>query len=315
MDAPEPALPHLRLALLALLVAVVGLLVYSLLAGPRATAPEPGDDAATPSADAPQVDGDKGSGSGEGGAGTDSATGVPAEGEGANAVAERLRPQVLASYPHDPEAFTQGLLWHEGRLLESTGLNGRSSLRRVDLKSGAVAEQVPVPEQYFAEGLALVGESLYQLTWQSHAGFRYRLADLAPEGGFTYEGEGWGLCYDGQRLVRSDGSADLIFHRPADFAELGRVTVTLDGAPQERLNELECVSGDVYANVWQTDRILRIDPASGRVEAEIDASGLLSAEERQGADVLNGIAYNPEDEVFYITGKLWPKLFEVRFAP
>lgn len=322
MDAPEPALPHVRLALVALVVAVVGLLVYSLLAGPRATAPEPDGGQGTPSSasggDAVRVDDGSSGGAGGADTATDASRGTPAsagEGDGADAVAERLRPQVLASYPHDPTAFTQGLLWYEGQLLESTGLNGRSSLRRVDLESGQVLQQVPVPEQYFAEGLALVGESLYQLTWQSHAGFRYRLADLAPEGGFTYEGEGWGLCYDGQRLVRSDGSADLIFHRPEDFAELGRVTVTLDGAPQERLNELECVGGQVYANVWQTDRILRIDPVSGRVGAEIDASGLLSAAERQGADVLNGIAFNPQAEVFYITGKLWPKLFEVRFAP
>lgn len=300
MDPETAPIPHGRLALIALMVALIGAFLVWRYNAPPATAPgSPVAPAAGPETPSAMTAGPTAS----------------AAAEAAGTAVERLRPEVLASHPHDPQAFTQGLVWHAGQLYESTGLNGRSSLRRVALTSGEVAQQVDVPEQFFAEGLALVGDRLYQLTWQSHAGFIYDLADFSPEGGFTYDGEGWGLCYDGERLVRSDGSADLIFHDPQDFAETGRVTVTLGGAAQERINELECVDDAVYANVWQTDRILRIDPRTGAVTAEIDAAGLLTAEERAAADVLNGIAYDPEGQRFYITGKLWPKLFAVRFAP
>lgn len=305
MDPEAAPIPHGRLALIALAVALIGALLVWRFRAPSATAPGVGEGsggAATATALPPPTD-------------APSAADTPSAAAPATGGVERLRLQVLSSHPHDPGAFTQGLLWKDGQLYESTGLNGRSSLRRVDLATGKVAQQVAVPEQYFAEGLALVADRLYQLTWQSHAGFIYDLADLSQEGGFTFDGEGWGLCYDGERLVRSDGSADLIFHDPADFKETGRVTVSLDGAPQERINELECVDDAVYANVWQTDRILRIDPRTGAVTAEIDASGLLGDDERAAADVLNGIAYDPEAQRFFITGKLWPKLFEVRFVP
>jgi glutaminyl-peptide cyclotransferase len=231
---------------------------------------------------------------------------------------ERLKVKILATRHHDPAAFTQGLLVHEGSLYESTGLYASSSLREVDPISGAVKRKVDVPSEYFAEGLALVDDRLIQLTWKERKALVYNLAGFAPAGELRYEGEGWGLCWDGKRLVMTDGSDKLTFRDPKTFAFLGEVTVTRADRMGERvleLNELECVDGLVYANVWQTDDILRIDPKDGRVTAVIDASGLLTPEERQKTDVLNGIAWDPQRKVFLITGKLWPKLFEVSFVP
>ncbi len=231
---------------------------------------------------------------------------------------ERLKVKVLATRHHDPAAFTQGLLVHGGSLYESTGLYGSSSLREVDPVSGAVKRKVDVPSEFFAEGLALVDDRLIQLTWKEQKARVYTLAGFTPAGELPYEGEGWGLCWDGKRLVMTDGSDKLTFRDPKTFAFLGEVTVTRADRMGERvleLNELECVDGVVYANVWQTDEILRIDPSNGRVTAVIDASGLLTAEERQKTDVLNGIAWDPQRKVFLITGKLWPKLFEVAFVP
>jgi len=228
---------------------------------------------------------------------------------------ERLALKVLSVLPHDPEAFTQGLLVDHGTLFESTGLNGKSSLREVDPKTGAVKRKVDVPQQYFAEGLALVGDRLIQLTWQEGKALVYDRASFQKTAELPYQGEGWGLCYDGTRLVRSDGSDRLTFHDPKTFAVLGSVAVTVAGRPAYQLNELECVGGVVYANVWQTDDILRIDPRDGRVTAVIDASGLLTREERLRTDVLNGIAWDPESRSFLLTGKLWPKLFQVQLVP
>ena len=231
---------------------------------------------------------------------------------------ERLKVKVLVARHHDPAAFTQGLLVHGGSLYESTGLYGSSSLREVDPVSGVVKRKVDVPSQYFAEGLALVDDRLIQLTWKEHKALVYQLAGFAPAGELPYEGEGWGLCWDGKRLVMTDGSDKLIFRDPKTFAFLGEVTVTRGDRMGEQvldLNELECVDGLVYANVWQRDEILRIDPKDGRVMAVIDASGLVTPEERQKADVLNGIAWDPQRKLFLITGKLWPKLFEVTFVP
>jgi glutaminyl-peptide cyclotransferase len=231
---------------------------------------------------------------------------------------ERLKVKVLATRHHDPAAFTQGLLVHGGSLYESTGLYGSSSLREVDPVSGAVKRKVEVPSEFFAEGLALVDDRLIQLTWKEQKARVYTLAGFAPAGELHYDGEGWGLCWDGKRLVMTDGSDKLTFRDPKTFAFLGEVTVTRADRMGERvleLNELECVDGVVYANVWQSDEILRIDPANGRVTAVIDASGLLTQEERQRTDVLNGIAWDPQRRVFLITGKLWPKLFEVTFVP
>ncbi len=230
-------------------------------------------------------------------------------------VPEQLKVEVLSTRPHDPAAFTQGLVLDGDTLFESTGLNGRSSLREVDPKTGTVKRKLDIPYEYFAEGLALAGDRLIQLTWQTEKAFVYTRADFKEVGEFRYDGEGWGLCYDGTRLVMSDGSDRLTFRDPKTFAVESILNVTLSGQPARELNELECVDGLVYANVWQTDHILRIDPKTGRVTGVIDASGLLTPEERQKTDVLNGIAWNPKTKTFLITGKLWPKMFEVQFVP
>jgi glutaminyl-peptide cyclotransferase len=228
----------------------------------------------------------------------------------------RAVPEVLATYPHDPQAFTQGLLLADGLFYESTGLYGASTLREVVPETGEVLRQYRLPREYFAEGLELVDDRLIQLTWKEEVALVYRRDTFEQIDTLTYEGDGWGLCYDGEALIMSDGSATLTHRDPETFAVLGTTQVTLSGRPLEALNELECVEGFVYANVWQEDLIVKID-ADGRVVQEIDASSLLSPAERarlgQNA-VLNGIAYNPETETFFITGKLWPQLFEVRFT-
>ncbi len=230
--------------------------------------------------------------------------------------AEPLQIDVLAIHPHDPAAYTQGLVWHGKDLYESAGQYGQSSLRRVDPVSGIVRQQIALEPRYFAEGLALVGERLIQLTWREGTAPVYDRATFKHLADFHYDGEGWGLCYDGRRLVMSDGSDRLFFRDPKTFVVQGSVAVTRDGVPVPQLNELECVGGMVWANVWQTDDILRIDPATGRVTGVAQATGLLTAEDRAaGAEVLNGIAYDPATQRFWITGKLWPKMFEVRFVP
>jgi len=228
--------------------------------------------------------------------------------------ASRLRPRVSNSFPHDPAAFTQGLVWNGGELFESTGLRGRSSLRRVNLETGEVLQRASLDSSLFAEGLEKVGDRLIQLTWQANTALVYDATTFERTGSFAYPTEGWGLCLDNQnRFVMSDGTSTLYFRDPVTFEEIGSVPVTLNGAPLERLNELECVNGEVYANVWLTNTIVKIDSATGAVVAEIDAAGLLSEAEAAGADVLNGIAYRPETATFLITGKNWPTLFEVTF--
>lgn len=225
-----------------------------------------------------------------------------------------LTVEIVAAYPHSTEAFTQGLLHHGGWLFESTGLVGRSSVRRVELETGRVERQTDIPAPYFGEGLERVGDSLWALTWQHGTGFIYDRDTLEPTGRFSYDGEGWGLCFDGESLWLSNGSAWLSRRSPADFSESGGVVVTFNGAPLGNINELECVDGQVYANVWRTDYIVRIDPGDGVVTGLVDASSL-HAELSGTYDVLNGIASAPEDGLFYVTGKLWPKLFAVRFVP
>jgi glutamine cyclotransferase len=226
-----------------------------------------------------------------------------------------LHVQVLGVAPHDSHAFTQGLLLHNGQLYESAGLYGASNLREVDRATGHVVRTVNLASNYFGEGLAFVGNRLIQLTWVEHVAFVYDLTTFGALGQFTYTTQGWGICYDGTRLVMSDGSSTLYFRDPTTFAVTGQVGVTLNGQPRFSLNELECVGDAVYANIWLTDTIVKIDPRTGVVTAVIDASGLLTPAERAGADVLNGIAYDDSRGTFLITGKLWPKLFEVQFVP
>ena len=228
-----------------------------------------------------------------------------------------LEPQVLETYPHDSDAFTQGLLFYNGYFYESTGIRGRSSLREVIPETGEVLRALPLPDRYFGEGLARVDDKLIQITWQSETAFVYDLATFNAVGDFSYAGEGWGICYDGVNLYMSNGSATLTVRDPTTFEAIREISVTQGGTPVTELNELECVDNDVYANVWRTNRIVRIDKEDGHVVADIDASGLLSAEERGNLEpnaVLNGIAYDPDDDTFFITGKLWPKVFKVRFV-
>jgi glutamine cyclotransferase len=223
--------------------------------------------------------------------------------------------EVVNTFPHDPGAFTQGLVFSDGVLFESTGLNGQSSLRRVALETGEVLKQRDIDAQYFAEGLALFDGRLIQLTWRNGVGFVYDKDSFEPLGNFTYPNEGWGLTQDGTHLIMSDGSSTLRFLDPHTFEVVREVAVTSEGQPVVRLNELEYVAGEIWANVWQTDAIARIDPATGAVRGWIDLSGLLPAEERAAADVLNGIAYDAAGDRLFVTGKLWPTLFEIRVAP
>ena len=225
-------------------------------------------------------------------------------------------PEVLATYPHDPEAFTQGLLLADDHFYESTGLYGESSLREVVPETGEVLREVELSPDLFAEGLTLVADRLIQITWKAGVALVYDADTFEQTDTFSYEGEGWGLCFDGDELVMSDGSATLTRRDPETFAPLGTAEVKLNGEPVAMLNELECVGDSVYANIWQTDTIVKI-AEDGRVTQEIDASNLLTQSERAQLDpnaVLNGIAYDPDTKTFYLTGKLWPKLFAVRFA-
>lgn len=223
---------------------------------------------------------------------------------------------VEAVYPHDTTAFTQGLLFHDGHLYESTGQRGRSELRKVEVETGRVLARRRLSARYFGEGLALVRGTLYQLTWTSGEGFIYALDDFAPVGRIRYQGEGWGLAFDGSLLWMSDGSHRLTRRAPFGFRSVGEpLAVHLNGRPVPQLNELEVVEGALYANVWQTDRVVRIDPASGAVTGWLDLAGLLTARERASADVLNGIAWDASRRRLLVTGKFWPKLFELRIDP
>jgi glutamine cyclotransferase len=222
--------------------------------------------------------------------------------------------RVVHSYPHDSKAFTQGLIFMDGHLYESTGLQERSSVRMVDLATGQILKNYDVPAEYFAEGLTDWGSTLVQLTWQSHKGFVYDRDKFALLKTFSYDGEGWGLTHDAKRLIMSDGTAYLRFLDPKTFRETGRVRVTDEaGHAVEKLNELEYVHGEIYANIWQTDKIARISPQTGKVLAWIDLNGIIDKSQLSGSDaVLNGIAYDAAGDRLFVTGKLWPKLFEIK---
>ncbi|MDX2141460.1 MAG: glutaminyl-peptide cyclotransferase [Chloroflexota bacterium] len=243
-------------------------------------------------------------------------------------VVEQLTPEIITSFPHDTGSFTQGLLLHDGTFYESAGEYGESDVRQVEIETGEILRMVALDAQYFAEGLTLVDNLvasdgtvvppyLIQLTWRENTAFVWNLETFEIIGSFLYETDGWGICYDGERLYMSDGSDNLFVRDPRSFRLLAMIPVRMDGQPVFNLNELECVGSDVYANVWQTNNIVRIDKATGYVNANIDASFLLTDEEYaalEGGAVLNGIAYNAAADTFYITGKLWPRVFEVRFV-
>lgn len=218
--------------------------------------------------------------------------------------------QQVRSYPHDSTAFTQGLVWRNGRLYESTGRYGESSLRRVELETGRVIEKVDLAATYFAEGLAALGDTLYQLTWKEGVAFKYDANTMRPAGQVTYTGEAWGLTSDGRRLIVSDGSSYLTFIDPATFQVDTTLRVTNGGQPVDQLNELEWVRGEVWANVWHTQEIVRIDPATGRVKGKLDLTAIIPpVTDPEG--VLNGTAYDEQSNRLLVTGKLWPRLYEI----
>ena len=223
--------------------------------------------------------------------------------------------RVINKFPHDPSAFTQGLVYVDGALYEGTGLEGKSLVRRMALESGEVLQEEKLADQFFGEGIAAVGDRLVQLTLRAETGFVYDRHQLAVQGRFSYPGQGWGLTSDGRNLIMSDGTDQLRFLDSATFAEVGRVSVYDKTGPVRYLNELEYVAGEVYANVWQTDRIVRVSPQTGEVVGWIDLAGLLSAEDRTGTeDVLNGIAYDQEKKRLFVTGKWWAKLYEIELT-
>lgn len=224
--------------------------------------------------------------------------------------------QVLNHWPHDPSAFTEGLVYANGAFFESTGLNSMSSLRKVDAETGQVTLSLPLDPEYFGEGLTLFDGKLIQLTWQSHIGFVYDLACFCLERTFTYDGEGWGLTHDDRFLIMSDGTENIRFLDPETFAVMRTISVTDHDQPLTNLNELEYINGEIYANVWLTNRIVRIDPASGAILGWIDLTGLLpDADRSPSVNELNGIAYDDATNRLFVTGKNWPEIFQIALVP
>jgi glutaminyl-peptide cyclotransferase len=223
---------------------------------------------------------------------------------------------VVHAYPHDPSAFTQGLLYLDGFLYESTGLEFQSSIRKVRLETGEIVQRFNIPQQYFGEGIINWKDRLIELTYKTQVGFVYDLATFKLQKQFEYPGEGWGLAQDGKRIIMSDGTHELRFWDPETLRETGRLAVTDDGQPVKNLNELEWIKGEIYANIWGTEKIARIDPVSGKVVGWINLVGLLEPADRKNSqpDVLNGIAYDAEHDRLFVTGKKWPKLFEIKLV-
>lgn len=226
---------------------------------------------------------------------------------------ETMTYEVLNVYPHDPGAFTQGLIYLDGFLYESTGLYGESTLRKVDLETGEVIQKIDLMPEYFAEGMTHWGDTLVQLTWREGTGFVYELADFSILEQFAYPVEGWGLTQDGEHLIMSDGTSSLHFLNPETLLIEKSINVTYQGREIQRINELEFIRGEIFANIWQTESIIRIDPQSGEVKGWIDMNGILPPEQRKtNTDVLNGIAYDPRNDRLFVTGKFWPRLYEIR---
>ena len=227
----------------------------------------------------------------------------------------KLSYEVLQTYPHDPTAYTQGLVWRGDHFIEGTGLYGESVLRKVSLE-GEVLQNIALPPEYFGEGITELNGKIYQLTWKENTGFIYDAQSLEKLGQFSYPTEGWGLTTDGEVLILSDGSSKLFFYQPEPFELLRELEVNLDGQPVTRLNELEWIKGSVFANIWLTDTIVRVDPKDGRVLSQIDLSGLRPQDTlHDSALVLNGIAYDEPNDKLFVTGKKWDKLFEIRLVP
>ena len=224
--------------------------------------------------------------------------------------------RIVKTYPHDRTAFTQGLEYRDGFLYEGTGMFGRSSVRKVDLDSGRIIQRYDLPQPFFGEGITVLNQQILELTWQSQTGFVYDKSSFQVLRSFDYRGEGWGLTNDGKQIYMSDGSADIRVWDSSTLKEIRRITVKDGATPVTQLNELEWVRGEIYANVWQTDRIARISPVDGRVLGWIDLSGILPKSERPDPDaVLNGIAYDAASDRLFVTGKLWPKIFEIKLVP
>ncbi|MEE8249678.1 MAG: glutaminyl-peptide cyclotransferase [Gammaproteobacteria bacterium] len=229
----------------------------------------------------------------------------------ANGETELWTYEIVATIPHEPTAFTQGLVIHDGRLYESTGQYGESTLRRLELATGRVEKQIALSSAYFGEGITIFGERLYQLTWQNNLALVYDVETFDRVGAYRYDGEGWGLTHDGTHLIVSDGSAAIRFHNPETFEVVRRLVVLADGQPVGSLNELEYINGEIWANLWYQDRIARISPETGAVLGWIDLSGLYPRSRRASEDVLNGIAYDAETDRLYVTGKNWPWLYQI----